>query len=140
GYLTGLVPLLDDKALELSVLADAKVRGRPAAGILVKSKGQPEVRLFFDRDTGLLQKAEYRCADAAKNEVLRESYFSDYRDVNPSAADEQRVAAAKIATDGPALVEFLRKRTLDDDRRKKIEGLIRKLGDSSFDARESAKE
>jgi hypothetical protein len=140
GYLTSLVPLLDDKALELSVLPDVKVRGRPAAGILVKSKGKPEVRLFFDRDTGLLQKAQYRCADAEKKEVLREAYFSDYRDVSPSGADEQRLGAAKISTDGPALVEFLRKRTLDDDRRKKIEGLIKKLGDSSFDNRESAKE
>jgi hypothetical protein len=60
--------------------------------------------------------------------------------VSPSAADEHRLGAAKISTDGPALLEFLRKRTLDNDRRKKIEGLIRKLGDSSFDARESAKE
>jgi hypothetical protein len=141
NYLTSLVPLLDDKALELSVLPDAKVRGHPAAGIRVKSKGQPEVRLFFDRDTGLLEKVEYRCFDSSKKkEVLCEDYLSDYRDVSPSAADEQRLGAAKISTDGPALVEFLRKRTLDDDRRKKIEGLIRKLGDSSFDNRESAKE
>jgi hypothetical protein len=139
-YLTSLLPLLDDKSLEVSVLSDAKVRGRPAAGILVKSKGQPDVRLFFDSDTGLLEKTEYRFADARKKEVLREEYFSDYRDVSPSAADEQRLAVAKISTDGPSLLEFLRKRTLDDDRRKKIEGLIRKLGDSSFDARESAKE
>jgi hypothetical protein len=141
NHLTGLVPLLDDKTLELSVLPDAKVRGRPAAGILVKSKGQPDVRLFFNRDTGLLEKTEFRGADSSKKkQVLHEEYFSDYRDVNPSAADEQRLGAAKISTDGPALLEFLRKRTLDDDRLKKIEGLIRKLGDSSFDARESAKE
>jgi hypothetical protein len=140
-YLAGLVPLLDDKLLELSVLPDAKVQGRPAAGILVKAKGQPEVRLLFDRDTGLLKKAEYRGADATKKkEVFREQYFSDYRDVSPSAADQQRLEAAKVSTDGPALVEFLRKRTLDDDRRKKIDGLIKKLGDSSFDNRESAKE
>jgi hypothetical protein len=140
-YLTGLLPLLEDKALELAVLPDAKVQGRPSAGILVKSKGQPAVRLFFDRDTGLLEKVEYRGIDSSKKkEVLREQYFSDYRDVSPSAADEQRLGAAKISTDGPALLEFLRKRTLADDRLVKIEDLIRKLGDSSFDSRESAKE
>ncbi len=61
-YLASLIPLLDDKALELSAVPDAKVHGHSSAAILVKSKGQPDVRLYFDRDTGLLIKTEYRCA------------------------------------------------------------------------------
>ncbi len=74
-----------------------------------------------------------------KKDILREEYLSDYREVNPSAADEQRLQAANLSGDGAALLEFLNKQTLDEARRKKIEGLIRKLGDNSFDNRESAK-
>jgi HEAT repeat protein len=139
-HISTLVPLKDDKTYELSLVPDAKVHGRAASAILVKSKGQPDVRLYFDRDTGLLQKTEYRCPDMRKKEVLREEYLSDYRDVNPAAADEQTLQAAQVPADGPALLDFLRRRTLDEARRDKIEMLIKKLGDNSFEVRQRAKE
>ena len=86
-----------------------------------------------------LIKTEYRCTDLAKKDILREEYLSDYREVDPSGTDERRLQAANVSADGPALLEFLNKRTLDEARRKKIASLIRKLSDSSFDNRESAK-
>jgi hypothetical protein len=75
----------------------------------------------------------------AKKEVLREEFFSDYREVNPATADEQTLQAAKVAADGAALLEFLRQRTLTDDQRTQLKVLIRQLADDSFEVREKAK-
>src|SRR5262249_28874586 len=56
----------------------------------------------------------------------------------PEARDEQVLKEAKVATDGPGLLEFFRKRTLDDAAEDKIKGLIRQLGDDAFEVREQA--
>src|SRR5438046_4714972 len=55
-----------------------------------------------------------------------------------TAEDEALLKSAKIATDGPALLEFFRKRTLTDADRTKITVCIRQLGDGSFKVREVA--
>src|SRR5256712_9007774 len=55
-----------------------------------------------------------------------------------AAADEQLLKSVRVGTDGPALLEFFRKRSLTDEGRKKIQDLIRKLGDDSFQVREKA--
>jgi outer membrane protein assembly factor BamB len=54
------------------------------------------------------------------------------------AADEQILRAARVGTDGPALLEFIRKRTITDARRFNIPNLIRRLGDDSFAVRQKA--
>jgi HEAT repeat protein len=46
--------------------------------------------------------------------------------------------AARIATDGPALLELLRKQTVDEARRSKAGPLIRELGNADFETREKA--
>jgi hypothetical protein len=53
-------------------------------------------------------------------------------------ADEATLQAAKIATDGPALLDFFRRCTLAEADRHKIQALIDKLGDESYDVREQA--
>ncbi len=53
-------------------------------------------------------------------------------------ADEQILKAAKIGTDGPALLDYLRKRTTPRVDADKLKTLIRQLGDDSFDVREEA--
>jgi hypothetical protein len=55
-----------------------------------------------------------------------------------TAADEQRLREAKIGTDGPALLEFFRKRTITDAGLVNIQGLIRQLGDDAFETRQKA--
>jgi hypothetical protein len=73
--------LLRDKGNELSVAGDLKVAGKPAVGILVKSKGHRDVKLYFDKASGLLVKREHRLLDAASGkEVLKEVVFGDYQD------------------------------------------------------------
>jgi hypothetical protein len=53
-------------------------------------------------------------------------------------ADEKTLKAASLSSEGPALLEFFRKRTLADTYRNKILGLINKMGDDSFQVREQA--
>src|SRR5205085_6713502 len=45
----GLLELLKDKDFKLSPLAEAKVAGRPAVGVLVKHPGERDIRLYFDK-------------------------------------------------------------------------------------------
>src|SRR5262245_16951679 len=53
-------------------------------------------------------------------------------------ADEQLLKDARVASDGPALLEFFRKRTIDVADEAKMRALVRQLGDDDFDVRESA--
>lgn len=55
-----------------------------------------------------------------------------------SAADEAFLTQHKVATDGDSLLTFFRKRTLSPDDRRRLEALVRKLGDTSFEVREEA--
>ncbi|HXG12588.1 MAG TPA: HEAT repeat domain-containing protein [Gemmataceae bacterium] len=59
-------------------------------------------------------------------------------EIDPVARDEQTLRDAKLATDGPALLEFFRKRTASDADPAKVKTLIRQLGDDSFEVRERA--
>ena len=52
--------------------------------------------------------------------------------------DEQLFAQVNLPTDGPSLLDFFRDRTPNDASRKKIDSLIRQLGDDSFQVREKA--
>jgi hypothetical protein len=72
---------LKEKGIELSVLDEIKVDGRPAVGILVNSKGRRDVKLYFDKASGLLVKREHRVLDPASGkEVQQEVIFSDYQE------------------------------------------------------------
>lgn len=138
-YLCHLTPLLHDKNLTLSVLDESKVRDRPAKRVKVVCKGKPDVVLSFDAESGLPIKSEYRSEDPESRKlVFHEEYLSDYREADPASADEARLRAAKIEPDGPALLEFLRQRTLTDKERDKIQAQIRALGHDSFQVREQA--
>ena len=59
-------------------------------------------------------------------------------DPDPAADDEQTLRAADLPTDGPGLLDFLRKRTLPDADRLRALGYIRQCGDADFDVRERA--
>src|SRR5262245_49444835 len=59
-------------------------------------------------------------------------------DAEARAAAEKTLAAAKIGTDGPALLHFLRSHILTDADRAHILQKIRELGDDSFAVREKA--
>ena len=72
---------LKDKGTDLTALGESKVRDRAAVGVLVESKGHRDVRLWFDKENGLLVKREHRVLDSGPGkEVLQEVVFSDYRE------------------------------------------------------------
>jgi HEAT repeat protein/outer membrane protein assembly factor BamB len=73
---------------------------------------------------GLLLTGVAWAADAIPNDQL--------------AIDEHRLQEAKVGSDGPALLEFFRKRTANDARLFDIQGLIHRLGDDSYDVRQKA--
>ncbi len=72
---------LNDKDREFSVLDEIKIQGKPAVGVLVKSKGRRDVRLFFDKSSGLLVKRErWLHGDVTNKGYLEETFFSDYQE------------------------------------------------------------
>ncbi len=74
-----LTPLLKGKDFELSALGEVKVDSKPAVGVLVKSKGQKDVSLFFNKETGLLAKVEHRTLDPMSgNEITEERIITEY--------------------------------------------------------------
>lgn len=55
-----------------------------------------------------------------------------------SQDDEKLLKSAQIGTDGPALLAYLKQRTIGDAERSRIESLIRQLGSQSYAIRERA--
>jgi hypothetical protein len=135
----GLVTLVKDKGYTLSGLGESQVKGRPAFGVRVQSEGKPDVLLYFDKESGLLVKSSNRVMDVNLNrEVNQEVYYFDYRVFDPGAADEQSLRAAKVGSDGPSLLDFLRKRIPAEGDQVKIKDLVIKLGNRSFSVRQKA--
>ncbi len=139
---TGLVDLLTDKAFTLTTLDEpATVAGRPAVAVKVSSKGQEDVILYFDRETGLRVKCRYKTkAKGEDREAWHETTLADYHDVVPGAADERLLQEAGVRHAGPALVEYLRGQVADAARLAKVRALIKSLADETFAAREKATE
>jgi hypothetical protein len=59
-------------------------------------------------------------------------------EADTSKEDEKTLRAANLGTDEPALLDFFRRRTLADADRKRIEALVARLGDDSYEVREKA--
>ncbi len=79
GLWLGTLLPLRDPAFELSTLPEARVNDRPAVGVKAARKGHPDVSLYFDQQTGLLAKVEYR-GHTAGLPVNRAEVLTDYRE------------------------------------------------------------
>jgi hypothetical protein len=76
-----LTPLLDDKSFTLKALGDRTANGQELVGVQVSSKGRKDVKLFFDKKTGMLARVERTGLEpGGTNEVPREEMFSNYKD------------------------------------------------------------
>lgn len=74
---------LNDPQIQLSAVAETKVDGKPAAGVKVSAKGCGDVSLYFDKETGLLVKAERQAKDFNDGKPYREdSFFSGWKEIN----------------------------------------------------------
>jgi hypothetical protein len=86
---------LKEKPFTLSPLGETKVNNRPAVGIKVSNPGHRDIDLYFDKDTGLMAKMEFRAWDIQMNkEVNEERIVTEYADYDglkvPKKAAVQR--------------------------------------------------
>jgi hypothetical protein len=80
GTVANLV-VLQDKSYKLSPVGEAKVGDRATVGVRVEHEGHRPVNLFFDKDNGLLLKAETTGKDTRNDnkEFTTEELFGDYK-------------------------------------------------------------
>ncbi|MFL5242046.1 MAG: hypothetical protein ACJ8FY_08055 [Gemmataceae bacterium] len=76
-----LTPLIKDSANQFSLLKEAKVNDLPAVGILIKNKSHPDLKLYFDKRTGLLVKIGRRAKEGGVD-VDKEYLYSDHKEVD----------------------------------------------------------
>jgi hypothetical protein len=78
-----LTPLLKDPNYELTVLEDtAKVSGKAAVAVLVHRRGDKDITLYFDKESGRLVKSKrefYHIGDKKEGERL--VFYKDFKDV-----------------------------------------------------------
>ncbi|MBO0699371.1 MAG: hypothetical protein J2P46_13325 [Zavarzinella sp.] len=82
-----LTPLLDTSKFTVKAADDEDVNGKKAAVVIVTPKGtDKEIKLYFDKESGLLVKAGHKGKGpgdgGARVDVYQESYFSDFKKVN----------------------------------------------------------
>jgi hypothetical protein len=79
---TRLVPLLADKAIELTLLEETKVNDQPAYGVKVSIKGHKDLRIYFDKETNLLVKTEHMLEEPKEaKEFKQEEYYGEVKDL-----------------------------------------------------------
>jgi hypothetical protein len=96
-----LLPLLEDKSYQLAVLDERKVNDRPAVGVRVTGRGRKEMRLYFDKELGLLVRAEFPLDDGKGKEVRQHFFFGDYKDIGGC----RRYTKVKAYRDGKQVME-----------------------------------
>jgi hypothetical protein len=79
GKVAKLLPLLKGKGYEMSLVGEEKVEGKPAVGVLVKAKGQKDITLYFNKETGLLAKVQHRTkVEGTDKEVTEDRIIVEY--------------------------------------------------------------
>lgn len=77
-----LVPLLQGNAYRLTDLGESKAQGGPVVGVRVTAKGHRDIRLYFDKASGLLVKTEHTVSNENRQDVPQEETYSDFKDLN----------------------------------------------------------
>jgi hypothetical protein len=77
---TRLTPLLKGDKYRLADAGEKEIAGKAAVGVKVAAEGARDVRVYFDKGTGLLVALERQGFDAAGKPVEQQEIFSDYRE------------------------------------------------------------
>jgi len=77
-----LLPLLGDKNFQLTPLGESKVEDNPVVGVEVAAKGQKNIRLYFDKASGLLIATTHTVPDDNGKTVPQEERYSDFKVLN----------------------------------------------------------
>ena len=100
GVMQGV--FLKDKSIKFAELGEIKVKGKPALGVTLSRKGNKDINLYFDKETGLIAKIEMRKRDLMSGEeVSEERIITEYQEV------EGRKVAKKVEVlrDGKEFIE-----------------------------------
>jgi hypothetical protein len=113
---------LREKAYQLKSAGETKVDDRKALGLLVRTRGQKDLTLFFDAQSGLLVKVERKVISTSTLQMVKEErFFQAYpsRDVLPYARKVLVRHDGKMAQSYEVReVKFLEKADKDEFRRK----------------------
>jgi hypothetical protein len=103
GWVGTRLPLREDKGFKLTSLGEVQVDGQPALGVKVEREGQRDVRLYFDRKSGLLVKSSFliRDLDAKGKEMVQDTFFHDYK----AFQGLQQATRTVITRDGKRYIE-----------------------------------
>lgn len=96
-----LVPLLNDPAFTLHLLPEVRYNDQVYVGVRVAGRGQRDLKLFFDRASGLLVKAEHALDGPGGKDVLQEAFYGDYRDLG----GYRRPCKVVVLRDGKKVME-----------------------------------
>src|SRR5262249_19013035 len=78
-WVTELVPLLHDKEFTLTKAGEGKVDDKPTVAVKISHKGQRDITIHFDKDSGLALKMDQTVKDEmTEKEVLQESFIKAY--------------------------------------------------------------
>jgi len=80
-HLSATLLPLKDRDITLKRLDDTKIEGRTAVGVSVRGTGHPDLRLYFDKEKGLLLQCRRTVKDPLLGEVSEETSFGDYQEV-----------------------------------------------------------
>lgn len=75
-----MLSALLDKEIKLSPLGEVKIGERATLGVTVARKDRKDVRLFFDKETGLPAKSEVQVTDPRGMEKSFEFIYHDYKE------------------------------------------------------------
>jgi hypothetical protein len=129
-----MVDVLRDPAFSVTYLGEEKLGGQETLGVLVKSAGHPDFRMYFDKSTYLMAGVRHKDTRDGK-EVDTETLFSDYRVLSITADEEKALKQMGVPVNGDGAVAHLRVLNVTDaDMRKWIAG----LGSAIFKEREQA--
>jgi hypothetical protein len=81
NYIEVFLPLLSDKRFKVALIGDDKVEDKPAVGVKVSAKGHKDVKLYFDKESGMLVKSVHTM-DRDMREQTTEAFFYDYKPVH----------------------------------------------------------
>jgi hypothetical protein len=106
-----LAPLLTDPSYTLHPLPEVRYNTHVYVGVRVQGKGQRDVKLYFDKGTGLLVKTEHLLDGPGGKDVLQEAFYASHRDYNGRV----RPAAVVVLRDGKKVMEaeLVEARTVD---------------------------
>ena len=125
--------VLDDKDVALKLLDDTTIDGKTVQVLALGIGDKQLVTLFLDEATGLPVKASGKILFGSDLSVV----FSDWRELGPEG-DVRVLNEAGLNVDAAGLLAYLRKQVPAPEKVAAAAGLVKQLGDDTFEVREKA--